>query len=625
MAMGPFRMTDGDAGNIPGLPIADYAMLSDCQSAALVSGAGSVDWLCFPRFDAPSSFARLLDDDAGHWLLRPAGPFDARRRYLPDTLVLETQFDTPSGMAMLTDALVFGPGERFHQSGNEVPHALVRVIEVTRGHVTMEGSFAPRPEYGVVRPHLQWADGALVARGGAEVLVLAGPAPVVAVGDAATWLLELEHGQRAAFALQYGVAWRAPPEPWSPVEIERHLTDTIAAWESWSEQHQGHEGPWRDLVRHSGRVLRGLTFQPTGAIVAAPTTSLAEKVGGERNWDYRYAWIRDASLTMQALWVAACPDEAEQLVEWLVATAGSGHVDDIDVQVVYGVGGEHDLTERELPHLRGWRGSRPVRVGNDAWSQTQLDVFGELLDSVQRLQEQLGDLDEPSRAFLRGMADAAAGRWTEPDHGIWEIRDEPRHHVHSKLMCWVALDRAVSMADWLGADDEKAAAWAGARDEVRATILEEAWNAEVGAFTQVFGGTRLDSSALLLAITGFLPVEDPRMASTIERVTSDLSAPCGLLWRYQAHGDDLGAGLAGGEATFILCTYWLVQCYAMAGQVDRATELFEKVTAYANDVGLLAEEAEPATGELLGNFPQAFSHVGLINAAWAIEQASRDE
>ena len=594
--------------------IADYGLLSDCHSAALVSGEGSIDWLCFPRFDSPSTFGRLLDPDAGHWSINPVAEFDVRRRYLPGSLVIETQFATAIGMVMITDALIFNYKERDHDIGADAPHVLVRVAEVTEGTVELEADYAPRPEYGLVRPRLELVDGVVVSHGGADVLCLAGPPPTEMAAGRARWRIVLNKGERVAFALQHGRRWLPLPESLAAKEIAKRLDDTVVGWQSWSKQHQRYEGPAEELVHLSGRVLRALTYQPTGAIIAAPTTSLPEKVGGTRNWDYRYCWLRDASFTLDALWVAACPEEAGRFVQWIIETAGSSLGQASGLQIMYGVGGEHDLTERELPHLAGWRGSRPVRVGNAAWNQTQIDIYGEVLDAVVRLKDQIGTLPETGCQFLADMADAAAAAWGRPDAGIWEARGEPRQNLYSKLMCWVALDRAVILAEWIGRPD-KAGYWEASREEVRTAILDHGWSEQLGSFTQSFDDDVLDASALMMAITGFLPVEDPRMAATIERIAVDLAAPCGLLYRYS--GDD---GIDGGEGLFIICTYWLVQCLAASGQAERAFELFERTTAYTNDLGLLSEEADPATGELMGNFPQAFSHVGLVNAAWALSQ-----
>jgi GH15 family glucan-1,4-alpha-glucosidase len=369
----------------------------------------------------------------------------------------------------------------------------------------------------------------------------------------------------------------------------------------------------QDLVLHSGRVLQGLMYQPTGAIVAAVTTSLPEVAGGIRNWDYRYAWIRDASFTLKALWVAACPEEAGRFLTWIIETAGSSLQSGNGLQIMYGVGGEHDLAERELDHLAGWNGSHPVRVGNGAWKQTQIDIYGELLDAVLLFRSELGRPSEAVRQFLIDIADRAAASWSLPDAGIWEMRGEKRHHLYSKLMCWVALDRALQLNDWLQTKDLEA--WEKARTEIRQEILSRGWNESAGSFTQCFDGTDLDASSLMLAITGFLHVEDPKMAATIDRVAECLSAPNGLLYRYT--NDD---NLAGDEGCFVLCTYWLVECLAARGDYGRAMELFNQINAYANELGLLSEEVQPGSGRLMGNFPQAFSHVGLVNAASALSR-----
>src|SRR5512133_1099578 len=603
------------------LPIGDYALLSDCRSAALVSRDGSVDWLCFPRFDAPSVFARLLDADAGYFSVRPAGQGGTARRYVEQAMALETTFTTATGTVVLTDALAVGRNDRGHELGAGSPGVLLRRVACTEGTVELEVAYAPRPEYGLIHPILTPVDGGLAARGGADVLVLSSPVALEVEGATATARLTLRAGESAAFALAHASSWAAPPAAWPQDEIVRRLDDTIEGWRSWSAMHQAYEGPWRELVHHSGRVLQALTFEPTGAIVAAPTTSLPEAVGGERNWDYRYTWVRDASLTMEALWVAACPDEANKFFAFLAGAAASQLHRGTDLQIMFGVGGERDLTERELPHLRGWRDSRPVRVGNDAWSQRQLDVYGELLGAAQRLVEQLGELDEPTRRFLVAAADTAAVRWTEKDQGIWEIRGEPRDFLYSKLMCWVALDRAIALAELLGARD-RVEGWTATRDEIRAAICEQGWSERAGAFTQAFGGDDLDASNLMLAITGFLPGDDPRMKATIDATAERLTDERGLVYRYKA-----ADGLEGEEGTFLLCTFWLAQAHALAGEVEQARATFERAVAYANDVGLLAEEVDVGGAEMIGNYPQAFSHIGLVNAAWAItqaEQATRD-
>ena len=598
-----------------GLPLGDYALLSDCRSAALVSRDGSVDWLCFPRFDGPSVFCRLLDPAGGRFAIRPAAQFQASRRYLDQTMVLQTTFSTADGTAVLTDALAVGRDERGHQLGTHSPSMLLRRLECTDGEVDMEVSYAPRPEYGLIRPILVPVPGGLAARGGADRLLLSTQVSFLVDGATATARFRLAAGQAALFALGHGQMSDPPVAPWTMAEISDRLDDTAEGWRSWSAIHQNYDGPWRDLVAHSGRVLQALTFAPTGAIVAAPTTSLPETVGGERNWDYRYTWVRDASLTMEALWVAACPDEANKFFTFLADAAASQLQGGADLQIMFGIGGERDLTERELPHLTGWRGSRPVRVGNGAWTQRQLDVYGELLGAAQRLIDQLGELDPVTRQFLATAADTAAASWRDKDQGIWEIRGKPRHFLYSKLMCWVALDRAIALAGHLGAG-ERVTDWAATRDEIRTAILEQGWNERAGAFTQAFGSEDLDASNLMLAITGFLPADDPRMKATIDATAQRLTDQRGLVYRYRASD-----GLAGAEGTFLVCTFWLAQAQALAGDVDAATTTFERALASINDVGLLAEEVDPGNGEMIGNFPQAFSHIGLVNAAWAITQA----
>jgi len=599
------------------LPLAEYAMLSDCRSAALVSRGGSVDWLCFPRFDGPSVLARLLDEDAGHFSIRPAGDPGVTRRYLDQTMALETTFGTPTGTAVVVDALAVGRNDRGHDLGAGSPGVLLRMVTCQEGTVELEVEYAPRPEYGLIHPILTLVEGGVTARGGADVLVLSSPVELAVLGATARGRLTMTAGETAGFALQHARMGEAQPRPWRQEEIAGRLEDTVEGWRSWSAMHQSYEGPWRELVHHSGRVLQALTFEPTGAIVAAPTTSLPESVGGERNWDYRYTWVRDASLTMEALWVAACPDEANKFFAFLAGAAASQLRRGTDLQIMFGVGGEHDLTERELPHLRGWRGSRPVRVGNGAWTQRQLDVYGELLGAAQRLVDQLGRLDPATRSFLVAAADTAGQRWTEKDQGIWEIRGQPRHFLYSKLMCWVALDRAIALAGHLGARD-RVGGWTATRDQIRSTILENGWSEAAGAYTQAFGGQDLDASNLMLVITGFLPGDDPRMRATVDATADRLTDERGLVYRYRA-----ADGLEGEEGTFLLCTFWLAQAQALAGEVERAKATFERAIGYVNDVGLLAEEVDARGAEMIGNYPQAFSHIGLVNAAWAITEAER--
>jgi GH15 family glucan-1,4-alpha-glucosidase len=600
------------------VPIAAHALVSDCHSAALITDGGSVDWLSFPRFDSPSVFGRLLGDEAGHWSIRPAGDYSSTRRYTDRTLVLETTFTTPAGVVTVTDALAMGADNHGHALGRGAPHLLIRSVTGIEGEAEVEFSYRPRPEYGLLRPLLSQVEGGVTARGGAEWLVLSSPVRLDLAGSEATARFAVRAGDTVRFALHRSTLEERPARIWSQDELADRLGATVTAWQSWSDLHQSYDGPWRDLVQHSGRVLQGLTFQPSGAIVAAATTSLPEGVGGERNWDYRYSWVRDASFTVEALWVAACPDEASDFFAFMTTAAAAAVGPDTPLQIMFGVGGEHDLSERTLPHLPGWRDSRPVRVGNGAWTQQQADVYGELLGAAHRLADHV-TLDGDMRGFLVALADSAARRWREPDQGVWEVRGEPRHFLYSKVMCWSALDRAVKLAGKLDATD-RVGGWKAAQDEIWQTVVRDGWNDEAGAFTQSFGSEALDASNLMMAITGFLPAADPRMLATIEAIAARLTDGNGLVYRYLT--EDGADGLPGTEGTFLLCTFWLAQALAMAGHVDRARAVFARAASYVNDVGLLAEEADPGTGELLGNFPQAFSHIGLVNAAWAIHQAT---
>jgi alpha,alpha-trehalase len=600
--------------------IADYALLSDRHSSALVDRSGSVEWLSFPRFDSPSVFGRLLSPDAGHWSITPSGEWTSARRYLDRTLVLETTFTTATGVLVLTDLLALGPNNGGHRLGTNVPHLLVRHVACSSGSVEVNISYAPRPEYGLVTPLLAHVDGGVTARGGAEWLVLTAPLDLQLERGTAYGQLTLNAGQTIHLALHRSTLEQTPAHIWSESELAATVNASVADWQSWSDIHQTYDGPWRDLVWTSGRVLQGLSFQPSGAIVAAATTSLPEVVGGERNWDYRYSWVRDASFTMQALWVAACPDEASNFFEFMTTAAASSIGPHMGLQIMFGVGGEHDLTERELNHLTGWQDSRPVRVGNGAWNQRQIDVYGEVLGAAAQLSEHIDTIDEDTRRFLIACAEAAAASWTEKDRGIWEVRGDPQHFVYSKVMCWVALDRAIALSDLLHTED-RVDSWKQQRDQIWETVIREAWSNEAGAFTQYIGSTALDAANLMMAIVGFLPATDPRMLATIDAIEERLTDDRGLVYRYR--NEAAIDGLAGDEGTFLLCTFWLAEALALADQVDRARAVFERAAAFANDLGLLAEEVNADTGELLGNFPQAFSHIGLVNAAWEISEAER--
>ncbi len=599
-------------------PIANYGLLADCNSAALVDRDGSVDWLCLPRYDSDAVFARLLDPDAGHWSIRPTRSFTSERRYLPGTLVIETIFTTDSGQVRLTDAMAFAEGQRGHDLGFDAPHELLRSVEGVSGEVELELELAPRPQYGLIKPLVRLEDGG-ARTFGAGRLSIRSAVPLEVVDSTMRATFTVAEGGRLGFSVR-----SAPPEsgeapqPTPSDRVADRIADTVDGWRSWEAEHDIYEGPHRDLVRMSSRVLKGLSYRPTGAIVAAPTTSLPETVGGERNWDYRFSWIRDSSLTIEALYIGTCSDEAEEFVSFMTSSAG-GRAGEGSLQIMYGIGGEHDLSERELQHLRGWRDSRPVRIGNGAWGQTQLDVYGELLDALYVYREQLGELHPEIQAFVAYLADLAAANWSMTDAGMWEMRGDPRHHLSSKVLCWVALDRAVKLAPALGTY-AKTSEWTEARDAVREAILERGWSEERQAYAQSFGSDELDAAQLLMPIVGFLPATDERMRSTIEAIARDLTED-GLVLRYRNEEGLNADGLTGEEGTFVICSFWLVSCLAQAGEVERAGQLFDQLAGYANDLGLLAEEIETSSGEQLGNFPQAFSHIGLITAAYEIDKA----
>lgn len=596
--------------------IEDFALLSDCASAALVDRGGSVEWLCWPHFASSSVFGRLLDPRAGHWTIAPVGDFVSSRSYEDDSLVLSTIFTTESGSVRLTDALALGFGERGHDLGRSSPNRLLRHVECLGGSVKLRAEFEPRTEYGLFEPLLKSLGDLIVSVGGPDRLTLASTTPLSVDGGDAFAEMTLEAGQSHSFALAWSAIGGTSPTGLDATEVPEQIRDTVDGWRSWSAQHQNYEGPWRELVMRSGLVLRGLTFVPTGAIVAAATTSLPEVDGGQRNWDYRYTWVRDASLTLEALWVAACPDEARDFFSFLAANASADLRAGKDLQIMFGVDGAHDLAERELPHLSGWRNSRPVRVGNGAATQRQTDVYGELLAAALTLRDKLVPFDDDTRDLLVRSATRAAELRRTPDQGIWEIRGEPRHFTHSKLMCWVALDRAVALADDLGVPSSTVTEWTSARREIAAEIAELGFNSELGSFTQSFGSDSLDASTLLIPIYGMLPGTDPRVRGTISAIERDLTDDRGYVYRYRS--DD---GLAGEEGAFVICTFWLAHAHALAGNVDRAGELFELAAGSGNDLGLMAEMVDPRTAMALGNYPQAFSHVGLVGAAWAILRA----
>lgn len=603
----PARPTASPDAEIDRTPsIRDHALLSDCRSAALVASDGAVTWWPSPRFDSPSAFSALLDPAAGHWSIRPTEPFEASRRYRSGTLVLETTMRTAGGTLRLTDALAFAAGARGHEIGQTVPHALVRLAEVLDGEVEIDVEFVPRLEYGLAVPRVVAQDGGLATLGGPERLFLRGDRELRPDGRSARGRFALQAGERAGWVVHRV----AGPYAQAPARIDaaRTLEDTTAAWRSWSEQHSGYDGAHAEAVHLALLVVQALTYAPSGAVVAAPTTSLPEVPGGDSNWDYRFGWLRDAAMIARALSVARCSDEPRRYFDWIVR-AGVTCAGAEDVQIMFGVEGERDLSEHELAHLAGHGGARPVRVGNAAWQQKQLDVLGHVLDCAWAIRDEIGELDAFTGEFLCQLTDRAAEQWGETDSSIWEGREGERHYTVSKLGCWVALDRAVRLADRLGehADPRR---WASVRDELRETILREAWCEERSAFAGAFGSDHLDAGVLLMALSGFVDADDPRMTSTIAALEAHLGDD-GLLRRWSDAQD----------GPFLLASFWLAECHALAGRLERAEHVFARAAAGANDLGLLAEEVDVATGDPLGNFPQAISHIGLISAAVAISEA----
>ncbi|MGH7903294.1 MAG: glycoside hydrolase family 15 protein [Candidatus Dormibacteraceae bacterium] len=594
-------------------PISDYALISDCHSMALVGAHASIDWCCMPRLDAGSSFGRLLDwKRGGYCSLLPAGT-DHRtsRAYVDGTLVLKTTFRSEGGEAELYDCFTM------HEGGREYPHAqLLRIVRGVRGRTEMRLEVVPRFDYGEVRPWIRHhAAGLFSAIGGNDALVIWSDADLQPSD---------QHDLRAAFSVQpeecvrVSIQYVSPerlefeaPQVASPRQIDSRLQETIAWWRKWSSQ-VSLTGPFHNGVVRSAIVLKGLTNAPTGAIAAATTTSLPESPGGTRNWDYRYSWIRDSSFSARSLAEIGCYAEADGFRRFIErSSAGSAH----DLQIVYGVGGERRLTEVEL-ELEGYRGARPVRIGNGAATQLQLDAYGELLDLSWRWHQRGHSPDDDYWRFLVDLVDAAATRWSEPDRGIWEIRGDPQHFVHSKALCWVALDRGISLAE---ACLRKApsARWKKVRRMIKEAIDTEGYDAKLGAFVQAFGSKCLDSSVLLLPVFGFCEYRDERMVKTSERVSRHLSRD-GLIRRYDtSQGVD---GVGGDEGSFLACTFWLVEVLARQGQAQLAREYYDRAVSTANDLGLFAEEFDMGTGEMLGNFPQGLSHLSHIEAAVALSE-----
>jgi len=582
--------------------IEDYALLGDLQTAALIDRSGSIDWCCFPRFDSGACFAALLGGpENGRWLLAPATAIRRQeRRYRHDTLILESVFETAEGRIRAID---FMPPRG-------VAPDIVRIVEGLDGTVPMRSELVIRFDYGRIVPWVRRVDGARLAVAGPDALCFRTPVEVRGEDMSTVSEFTLEPGQRVPFVLTWFPSQDQPPDG---VDAEEALADTEAFWLGWANA-CAHQGDYHEEIHQSLLVLKALTYAPTGGTVAAPTTSLPEWIGGVRNWDYRFCWLRDASLTLLAMLNAGYRDEAQAWREWLLrAVAG----DPADVQIMYGIAGERRLDERELEWLPGFGGSRPVRVGNAASTQLQLDVYGELLDSAYQTLTHGIEPSEFGWALLRKLLAWLEDGWREKDSGIWEVRGPARHFTHSKVMSWVAFDRAVRLHDELG-QEGPVERWQALRDEIHAQVLANGWSERKQAFAQSYGADELDAAVLLMPLVGFLPATDPRVVSTVDAIRRELTVD-GLVLRYRPEESGVD-GLPAGEGVFLACTFWLVMVLELQGLRDEARELFERLLDLRNDVGLLAEEYDPIAGRQLGNFPQAFTHLALVSTALALRE-----
>jgi GH15 family glucan-1,4-alpha-glucosidase len=586
-------------------PIEAYGLLGDMHTAALVGRNGSIDWLCLPRIDSPACFASLLGgEDAGFWRVAPAGGGECTRRsYRGDTLILETEWDTAEGAVRVID---------FMPPRGRTPD-VVRIVEGLRGSVPMAMDLKLRFDYGNVVPWVHHTDGQLAAVAGPDAAWLSTEVPLHGRDFATEGRFTVRSGQRVPFVLTYSPSHLPSPTPADP---ERALRDTERFWQDFVAKFQ-YDGDWADAVRRSLIVLKALTYAPTGGIVAAATTSLPEQIGGSRNWDYRYCWLRDATFTLQALLGTGYVAEAKAWREWLLrAVAG----DPADLQIMYGIDGTRRLPEYTLDWLEGYEGSGPVRIGNAASTQFQLDVWGETLDGLHLAREAGITPDDTAWDLQRALLDFLEGHWQDPDNGLWEMRGPRRHFVHSKVMAWVGMDRAVQAVDRFG-HAGPVDRWRSLRARIHDEVCREGYDAERGTFTQSYGSKGLDAALLLIPRVGFLPYDDPRVVGTVEAVTQELLDGDFLL-RYRTGVDDEVTsdpggvdGLPGHEGTFLLCSFWLADALHGIGRREEARTLFERLLETRNDLGLLSEEYDAGSRRQLGNTPQAFSHVGLVNAA----------
>ncbi|MFC9127540.1 glycoside hydrolase family 15 protein [Streptomyces sp. NPDC057099] len=583
--------------------IEDYALIGDEQTAALVGTDGSVDWLCLPRFDSAACFARLLgDENNGYWRIAPVGADRCTRRaYRRDTLVLDTEWETEQGTVRVTDLM---------PQRDQAPD-VVRVVEGLDGEVTLHSVIKLRFDYGSIVPWMRRSDGHRVAVAGPDSTWLRSEPEVRSWGEDFGTHAEftVKKGEKVAFVLTWHPSHEERPPLVDPYEALRH---SVEDWRAWVSRCR-YDGPYRDAVVRSLITLKALTYAPTGGIVAALTTSLPEEPGGVRNWDYRYCWLRDSTLTLGALLAVGYQDEAEAWRNWLLrAVAG----DPADLQIMYGVAGERRLPEYELPWLSGFAGSAPVRIGNDAVNQLQLDVYGEVMDSLSLARESGLTAQPDVWALQTALMDFLRTHWRRPDEGLWEVRGGRRQFVHSKVMVWVAADRAVRTLEHHPELDGDLEGWRALREEVHREVCEKGYDAERNTFTQSYGSRELDAALLLIPRLGFLPPDDPRVIGTIDAIREELDHH-GLLLRYTTDDADVD-GLPGAEGTFLVCSFWLADALYMTGRTKEARALFERLVGLANDVGLLSEEFDPVSGRQLGNFPQAFSHIGLVNTALAL-------
>lgn len=583
-------------------PIEDYGLIGNMLSCALVARDGSIDWLCLPRFDSDACFAALLGTlENGRWRISPVD--DAAtisRRYRSGTMILETTFATEGGTATVIDFMSL--------SSDEEHVDIIRLVRGDHGRVRMHCEFILRFGYGSAVPWLQKADFGLRAVAGPDAVELHTPVTLIGEDLRTTAEFTLDAGTTVPFVLAWHPSHRREERS---IDTQRRLSETEAWWRDWSDRCRFGDGephPWREAVTRSLITLKALTFAPTGGILAAATTSLPEQIGGQRNWDYRYCWIRDATLTLYALLTSGYREEAQAWRRWLLRAA-AGHP--AQLQIMYGLAGERRLTEIELPWLAGYAGTKPVRIGNAAYGQLQIDVYGELLDALHVGRKfQLQPSDEAWN-FQNVLLEGLKEQWRLPDQGIWEIRGPPRHFTHSKLMAWVAFDRGVRAVEDFGLTGPSES-WKAEREEIKAQILSNGWSDKKQSFVQQYGGTVLDASLLMMPSTGFLPPDDPHVTATVQAIRRELVED-GLVLRYRAdHAPD---GLAGTEGTFLVCSFWLADALAMMGRWQEASELFERLLSLRNDLGLLAEQYDPRSRRQLGNFPQAFSHIGIVNTA----------